>query len=170
MLYALTTDARIHTHSPLDISQSQQSLPPSSIFAKQPVSTPTYGHSDLRTSFYSRLAVSPCGRYLASGSARGGGVHLWEIGGPLLGVRPQDTRERQGIVLRTASEETAGVEAVEQEIGCVDWGMEGLATCSDDLSVRMWRSRPEKAAWLREDREAARWNLAGRALDKAPAA
>ncbi|KAL7417701.1 WD40-repeat-containing domain protein [Mrakia frigida] len=143
LIYALGTDNKVHLHSPLSLSTP--SISP----------TKTYSHPSLRVTFYSRLAMSPCGRYLTSGSARGR-VHLWEVGGSW--TRGCDERERQGIVLK-------GDEGG-REIGCVDWGGEGFASVSDDLNVRVWKSNEVAAAWLKEEKEAAEWSWGGRTYDE----
>lgn len=58
-------------------------------------------------SFYVRLAVSPCSRYLASGSSDGG-VYTWD----------------------TAGNGSDGVRLVghEKEVGCVSWGNDTVRT------------------------------------------
>lgn len=96
----------IHLHSPLSLSTP--SIHPSQV----------YSHPDLRTSFYSRIALSPCGRYLASGSTRGA-VHLFEVGGGLSYTAQIGEDRRKGIVLKA---DEGG-----KEIGCVDWGGEGVS-------------------------------------------
>jgi len=40
-----------------------------------------------------------------------------------------------------------------------------LASCSDDLSVRVWKPNPDAARYLREDPTGAGWSWAGRAYD-----
>lgn len=52
-------------------------------------------------SFYIRLAVSPCSRYLATGSSDGG-IYTWDVEG----------NGRDGVKLL----------GHEKEVGCVDWG------------------------------------------------
>lgn len=61
-------------------------------------------HSNLFVkSFYVKIATSPCGKWLASGSS-GGGVYIWDVAarsyGPRIAVELQASR---------------------QEIGAVDW-------------------------------------------------
>ena len=99
---------RVHLHTPLSLSTP--SISP----------TKFYTHPSLRVTFYSRLAVSPCGRYLTSGSARGR-VHLWEVGGSWT-KGCEEKKEREGIVLKA---DEGG-----REIGYVDWGGEGVSAVS----------------------------------------
>ncbi|GAA5981733.1 hypothetical protein JCM11641_004229 [Rhodosporidiobolus odoratus] len=105
-IYALSTDSQIYAFNPLDLT-----LP-------APVST--YSSLQARfSSFYVRCAVSPCSRYLASGSSDGG-VLLWDVEGN--------------------GKDAVQVVGHEKEVSGIDWASgDSLATCSDDLLVRYWR-------------------------------
>jgi denticleless len=54
-------------------------------------------------SFYVKLAISPCGSWLASGSS-GGGIYLWDVAS-----RP--SHQRKAVELKSAG----------QEVSAVDW-------------------------------------------------
>ncbi len=101
-----TTTRRIHAHS---ITNPDVSMPIS------------YSHPNLRAStFYVKLAISPCERYLASGSSNGG-VFTWNIGETTRNhiVVGQDGEPVQ-------EDEVTGVEMAwnghSREVGAVDWG------------------------------------------------
>lgn len=116
----LTHFRSVHCHSPLNLAQP---LP----F--------TYSAPSLQTSFYSRLALSPCGSYLASGSARGD-VHMWEVGGSLAS-RPTEGAEREGIRLDFHSRSAAVLAGQKRmEVGSVSWSASGV------------RRRPLNLSWL----------------------
>ncbi|KAG9027705.1 hypothetical protein FRB95_007437 [Tulasnella sp. JGI-2019a] len=135
-IYALSSGSQIHPYSALTLS-----IPECPGFA-EPFSDPR-----LRASgFYIRVAVSPCGNWLASGSS-GGDAFLWEI-------------ERVGQTTRAPPVVLKGVQG-SVETTCVDWGAGGmLATCSDDGTVRTWRPDPVRAETCRQDPEASSWNWA----------
>ncbi|CED84570.1 mRNA export protein (contains WD40 repeats) [Phaffia rhodozyma] len=140
VIYSLRTDNTIHTYTPYDLST--------------PLSQ-TYTHPLLRTSFYTRLALSSCGRYLTSGSTSGK-VHIWEVGGGL--TRTLSAKESEGIVLNTSG---AGAAAGAFETTGVSWGSQGFASCADNSTVRMWRPNVEIAEFLRTDPLRASWNWSG---------
>lgn len=75
--WAMATDGSIYTYPVLSLSLSDSSSSSSlSFFAP---ALPVLSHPNLKTaSFYVRLAVSPCGRYLASGSTSGE-VYTWAV-------------------------------------------------------------------------------------------
>ncbi|KAJ1918150.1 hypothetical protein H4219_002791 [Mycoemilia scoparia] len=84
--------------------------------------------------FFVRSAVSPDGRYLAAGSSSSV-VNIWELDSFGLPLR----KDRSDIVL----------EGHMREVSCVSWKPQvsatdpQLLTCSDDGTVRIWRSRPD---------------------------
>lgn len=104
---------RIHTHSPLNLAHA---LP----F--------TYSAPTLQSTFYSRLALSPCGSYIASGSGRGD-VHVWEVRGGLADS-PTGGREREGVRLEFQGKAVRGgagvLGAKKMEVGSVSWGACGV--------------------------------------------
>lgn len=127
-LYALGADSLIHKYSMGSLTAYQDSAAQSTC----------YSHPELAgNSFYLRLAMSPCGRWLATGRAAGalsagtaqGSIFLFDTAGP----------RREGVVLRGSQ---AG------EVGGLDWGGDGtLAACGDDGTVRVWRTDEEQ--WVR---------------------
>lgn len=116
-IFALCNDSRIHTYNasgaaeaPLDIPQEDR----------------IYSHRHMATSsFYLRISVSPCGRWLAGGGA-GGSAFLFD-----LAARGSHI---QGVELKGQDGEITGV----------DWADNVLATCADDGTVRVWRPDVEK--------------------------
>ncbi|EGU11676.1 Proteophosphoglycan ppg4 [Rhodotorula toruloides ATCC 204091] len=112
-LYALSTDSRIYAFDPTNLTHSA----PLTTFH-----TPLARYS----SFYIRCAVSPCSRFLASGSSDGS-VFVW------------DTEGRGG------PEEVVRLVGHEAEVSGLDWAHESFATCSDDNLVRFWHSKPDVA-------------------------
>ncbi|KAG8874084.1 hypothetical protein FRB97_006174 [Tulasnella sp. 331] len=141
VIYALSSGSQIHSYSALTLSIPESSCAP-------PM---TLSDARLRVnSFYVRMAVSPCGNWLASGSS-GGDVFLWEIGGSSWTTR--GTAITKPVVLHFT--ENSG------ETTCVDWGADGmLVTGSDDGTIRTWRPDSARAAQFRDDFEGTRWNWA----------
>lgn len=143
-LYALCGDSKVHTlrpsayHDASTASASPEAIRPG-VYTDPAL---------LVNSFYIRLALSPCGRYLSSGSARGG-VASWAV----------DTRETGGgggggseaVRLRMGMGGSAWAAGREREMGAVDWGRDVLAACADDLATRIWRADPERAKAIGED-------------------
>lgn len=122
VLFGLSADSRIHTYTlPLDSPHEMYEG--------------TYGHPHLLASaFYVRLSVSPCGRWLASGSSSGC-VCLFDV---------SRSRSRSGWGLGSmGAMKDSAVELVGQsmsgEVGAVDWADGCLAACADDGTVRVWR-------------------------------
>ena len=106
-------------------------------------------------SFYVRLAASPCGRWLASGSAGGGRAYLFDAAAAA--VPPRGTRAGEGAPW-------AGGVALEGgqtgEVGAMDWADGALATCADDGTVRVWRPDVEVARRCEDDPEEMKWEWA----------
>lgn len=128
-IFTLCNDSRIHTYNawgaagaPLDILQKDN----------------IYSHRHLATnSFYLRVSVSPCGRWLAAGGASGS-AFLFDIATRGLGV--------QGIELKGQDGEISGV----------DWTDNALATCADDGTVRVWRPDIERYHRCQDEPELAK--------------
>lgn len=134
LLFALGADSRLYTYSS-----------PSLI----PLEVET--HSNLRTSFYVRLAGSTCGRWLSSGcSGKNGSSFLFDISNAAhLSVSPHSRKS-----LATAVE----LRGQTGEVGAVDWAHEMLATCADDGTVRVWRPDYDVYQKCLSDPDAERWN------------
>lgn len=118
-IFTLTGNSRIDVHS---LTSPGLSLPT------------TYSHPNLRvSSFYVKLAISPCKTAIASGSTSGS-TFIWDI--------TQSTslpRKKQvmGIEL--------GWNKHQREVGAIDWAHDQLVTCSDDYTSRIWR--PNRSAY-----------------------
>ncbi|KIJ70351.1 hypothetical protein HYDPIDRAFT_122064 [Hydnomerulius pinastri MD-312] len=137
LLFALGADSRLHTYSS-----------PSLI----PLEADT--HQNLKTSFYVRLASSPCGRWLASGCAgKSGSLFLFDVSNA---ARVSATPYARGCTESLS----AAVELRGQtgEIGAVDWANDMVATCADDGTVRVWRPNQEVYQKCLSDPEEERWN------------
>ncbi|KAJ3052975.1 hypothetical protein HK097_005284 [Rhizophlyctis rosea] len=83
-------------------------------------------------SFYVKTAVSPDDRFVASGSSNGG-LYMWEI----------DDLKKPPLLLN----------GHEGEVTTLSWcakDPELLASCADDMTIRLWRQRPD-CEELKED-------------------
>jgi len=122
LLFGLGVDSRVHTYAASTLLPLSQKG--------------TFKHPNMSTiSFWVRLALSPDGRSLASGSSgtdKGASAFTFDVS--------QTARAAPPI-----SPDSAGVELPGQkgEVGGVDWAQDMLATCSDDGIVRVWRFDPE---------------------------
>lgn len=131
-VFALGNDSRVHTYNALGAFDTPLSIPQV---------TKTYSHRHMATnSFYVRVAVSPCGQWLASGGASGS-AFLFDI---------SDRSGSYGIG-------GLGVElkGQEGEVGALDWSADSLATCADDGTVRIWRPDLAKYQECLQDAEEA---------------
>ncbi|KIP09174.1 hypothetical protein PHLGIDRAFT_67970, partial [Phlebiopsis gigantea 11061_1 CR5-6] len=138
LIFALANDSRVHTY---DLG----SLEPLSGQTDDTGADPwSYGHGNMRTnSFYVRVALSPCGQWLASGGAANGSVFLFDISA--------GTRERRAM----ARVELHGQRG---EVGAVDWAEGILATCADDGTVRVWRPDLVTARECQDEPDKMKWN------------
>jgi denticleless len=112
-LHILTADSKVHVVRPSALvsgcSGTEEAI--------QPI---RYTHPELRSSFWMGLSFSPCGRYLASGSSRGG-VMTWD-------TCPTATRGYNVSGMRDVVATKIGLgDAVqgwerEREVNAVDWG------------------------------------------------
>jgi denticleless len=139
MLFALGADSQVHVYHAATL---------------QPLSGTRMGlaHPGLKgTSFYARTALSPCGRWLATGSAGlGGNAFMFDVGG-------------LGSMLAQGQDVRASVHAVHLqghvgEVGAPDWADGGLATCADDGTVRMWRPDVEVYRRCQAEPQEAQWD------------
>ncbi|KAI6151826.1 WD40-repeat-containing domain protein [Pisolithus tinctorius] len=103
-------------------------------------------HPNMLSSFYVRLASSPCGRWLASGCmAKNGSLFLYDV---------SNVGRLSSAVPPTTAVEFRGQTG---EVGAVDWATDMIASCADDRTVRVWRpdpdayqdciAHPEERAW-----------------------
>lgn len=129
LVYALGTDSRIHTYSTPWL-EPLSGHPPLHIGAHDPHA---YTHPNMQTnSFYVRLALSPCGRWAATGNATDGRTYLFDVASATSAGRARDV----GLVGWDGAVELRGQAG---EVGAVDWAEGMLATCADDGTVRVWR-------------------------------
>ncbi|KAI5894102.1 WD40 repeat-like protein [Schizophyllum commune H4-8] len=129
LLFALGLDSRIHTYS----AHTLDPLPFSC------------AHDRMQTNnFYLGLDLSPCGRWLASGSTGGQGrAFLYDVAN----------------AGRPGSASVAGVELKGQvgDVGAVSWARDSLATCADDGTVRVWRPDVARYRQCRADPTDSEW-------------
>jgi denticleless len=135
LLFGLGMDSRVYTYAASTLLPLSQKG--------------TFKHPKMNTnSFWARLAVSPDGRTLVSGSLgtdKGASAFLFDVSQTARAVLP-------------ISPDSAGIELPAQkgEVTGVDWAQDMLATCSDDGIVRVWRFDPEIREQCDLDAEA-RW-------------
>ncbi|KAF8520119.1 WD40-repeat-containing domain protein [Gautieria morchelliformis] len=130
LVWGIAVDSCIHTYA-LPLSA------PSDTLTRNRLSH----HGLFVKSFYVKLATSPCGSWLASGSS-GGGVYLWDVAS------------------RSLDQRAVELKAAGREIGAVDWGGDSLAACCDDGTVRVWRPNQEISVTCKTNPEEQRWNWA----------
>ncbi|TIA89321.1 hypothetical protein E3P99_02103 [Wallemia hederae] len=84
-------------------------------------------------SFWVRMALSNDARYLSCGS-KNGRVFTWDVANSRRAQTSQ-SKAHQLVHCETSSD------ALPQstEVGSVDWANDTLASCSDDMTVRLWR-------------------------------
>ena len=125
-LFALGIDSRVHVYNPYGAS----GVPLSNEMDEEDGVLPsqTFSHPNMVTnSFYVRISLSPCGRWLASGGT-GGSAFLFDVS--------QSDPLRSGRAYVTPGVQLPGQRG---EVGALDWANESLATCADDGTVRIWR-------------------------------
>lgn len=111
-VYALGTDSTVYGVQALGLELDIVDAPPA--IWRPPVSA---GFAS--SSFYVRMSVSPCGRWIGTGSTVGGGAYIWDAADP----------RRRPIRLQGHDTEVSGI----------DWAADALATCADDARIRLWR-------------------------------
>lgn len=132
-IFALGYDSKIHTYNasgaadtPLDVDAG---------YDHQPWNT--FSHANLQVkSFYVRISLSPCGRWLACGGAEGRTFLFDVASAPRRGGREVDCVE---LSVRNPD----WVDEKPGEVGALDWSDGELATCVDDGTVRVWRADRE---------------------------
>jgi denticleless len=114
-LFALGCDSRVHAYA---LPSLHPHAGPADVLAHQEMAT---------NSFYARLALSPCGRWLASGGTASA-AFIFDV------AQAGRVRRRGGA--------SAGVclRAQGGEVTAVTWAAGALATCADDGTVRVWRA------------------------------
>ncbi|KAH9943128.1 WD40 repeat-like protein [Epithele typhae] len=154
LLYALSNDARVHTYA----------LPTLAPLSGAAPGADPYAFADPRmqtNSFYVRLAASPCGRWLASGSVVdgvAGRAYLFDAAAAASARRAWEVGRSSSSSLGAGCTNT-GVELRGQmgEVGALDWADGILATCADDGTVRVWRPDVEIARRCAEESEEMKW-------------
>ncbi|KAF8528884.1 WD40-repeat-containing domain protein, partial [Hysterangium stoloniferum] len=128
LIWGVAADSCVHTYS----------LP---LTAPNSAVTGKLSHPGLFVkSFYVKVALNPCGEWLATGSSSGG-VYLWD-------VASRGTGARQAVELKPTG----------KEIGALDWTDSSLATCCDDGTVRLWRPNLDVSMKCKSDPEESKWD------------
>ncbi|KAG6880431.1 hypothetical protein C0992_000033 [Termitomyces sp. T32_za158] len=136
LIFGLGADSRVHVYDVLSLNP----LPLG------------YSHRNMQTnSFYVGLNLSPCGRWLATGSGAGrnstqGSAFLYDVGSAARQTNAAHLQE--GVQLKSQ----------QGEVGAVDWAENMLASCADDGTVRVWRPDVEIYQECIQDPENGRWN------------
>lgn len=133
LLFGLAADARIHTYNAMDLSATDNGT--------LPYTNPQSGQP---SSYYIRIRMSPCGRWLASGSARGGQAYVWDVA--------------NAARARCERPSPVALSAQSGEVGPVDWAEDALATCADEGTVTIWRPDARVARHCRLQPDEAKWN------------
>ncbi|KDQ64764.1 hypothetical protein JAAARDRAFT_28403 [Jaapia argillacea MUCL 33604] len=169
ILFALSMggDARIHTYSTPSLEPIQIHNPRTG-----GQSGGWYAYANMHaTNFYVRTAVSPCGRWLASGSSsRLGKVFLFDVSSASSALSPSSRSHSSragygsgvGVELSFTHSHPSSNPLPTQmrgEVGALDWAADGmLATCVDDGTVRVWRPDLEVHKRCVEYEGEERWN------------
>lgn len=155
LLFALGNDSLLHTYDKVSLE------PLSGRNTDPAIDSWSYGHQNMHTSSFNvRAALSPCGRWLASGGVDKGSVFLYDVSG---GTASHWSTQQHDISRRN------GVQLCGQtgEVGVLDWAEGMLASCADDGTVRIWRPDVERYRQCQEDPDEMRWNWKW-ALDNGP--
>ncbi|KAF5388245.1 hypothetical protein D9615_000159 [Tricholomella constricta] len=136
LIFGLGADSRIHAYNLPSLEALETG----------------YDHKNMQTnSFYVGLSLSPCGRWLASGSGgTGNGTHgsafLFDVANA---ARPTCMAPRQ---------EGVQLSSQQGEVGAIDWAEGMLASCADDGTVRVWRPEIETYRTCVERADDSRWD------------
>jgi denticleless len=97
-------------------------------------------------SFYVKSSLSPCGKWLTTGSSLEGRAFIFDVSNAGNSVQFEGA--------------TAGVELKGHvgEVGAVDWARDTLATCADDGTVRTWRPDIDVHNRCIRDPQEEKWN------------
>ena len=133
LLFALANDSSIHTFSADTLT---------------PISSSTFSHETMRTnSFYVKSAISPCGRWIVTGSSDRK-AFLYDVSNASRNFEISSWEGKGGMV------ELGGNRS---EVGAVDWGHDIFAACCD-RAVRVWRPDIETRRLCERDPEEQKWN------------
>ncbi|EGO01673.1 hypothetical protein SERLA73DRAFT_49690 [Serpula lacrymans var. lacrymans S7.3] len=115
----------------------------------------SYGHPNMRiSSFYVQVAVSPCGRWLASGSSdKDGSMFLFDVSNASRTFVSPSTRSAPAWLPNGVQ-----LQGQKGEISAVDWAEDMIASCADDHTVRIWRPDVEVYKKCIAEPEEQRWN------------
>jgi len=132
LLFALANDSNIHTFSADTLT---------------PISSSIFSHETMRTnSFYVKSAISPCGRWMVTGSSDRK-VFLYDIGNASRNFEISPWEGNCSVV------ELGGSNS---EVGAVDWGHDVFAACYD-RAIRVWRPDIEARRLCERDPEGQKW-------------
>ena len=133
LLFALANDSNIHTLNTDTLA---------------PISTSAFSHETMLTnSFYVKSAISPCGRWIVTGSSDRK-VFLYDVSNA---SRNFEISPWEG---KCAMVELGGNRC---EVGAVDWGHNIFAACFE-RTVRVWRSDIETRRLCERDPKEQKWN------------
>lgn len=133
LLFTLANDSNIHTFSADTLA---------------PISSSKFAHETMRTnSFYVKSAISPCGRWMVTGSSDRK-AFLYDISNASRNFEISSWEGKCSVVDLGGSR---------SEVGAVDWGHDIFATCRDKV-VRTWRPDVETRRLCEDDPEEQKWN------------
>ncbi|KAI9067644.1 WD40 repeat-like protein [Trametes sanguinea] len=155
LVFGLGSDSRVHTYalpSLTPLSGHSTSTPPTGNADADAAEDPhAFSHLRMKTtSFYVRMATSPCGRWLAAGGIAEGRAYLYDVA---TAGRARDAGRGwwgPGVELRGHT----------GEVGAMDWADGMLATCGDDGTVRVWRPDLDVSRQCEADPEEMKWSWA----------
>ena len=132
LLFALANDWNIHTFTADTLT---------------PISS-TFTHETMRTnSFYVKSAISPCGRWMVTGSSDRK-TFLYDVSNASRNFEISSWEGKCSVV---------ELEGARSEVGAVDWGHDIFAACYA-RAVRVWRPDIETRRLCERDPEEQTWN------------